>query len=164
METSAPAGSELLVRVQDQEGNEVATGRGENGELSIDNVVLWQPGKGYLYSLEAQLISDGQLLDHYTLDVGVRTVEVKGNQFLINKEPFYFKGFGKHEDSDFRGRGYDAALNLRDFELLDWINANSVRTSHYPYAEEFMQLADRKAGCYQRNPCSRSNEYYGLWR
>ncbi|MDE1339963.1 beta-glucuronidase [Vibrio aestuarianus] len=144
LETTTPAGSEVLVRVLDQDGKEVAQAHGENGELSIDNVILWQPGKGYLYAVEVNITANGKVIDQYTLDVGVRTVEVKGKQFLINKEPFYFKGFGKHEDSDFRGRGYDAALNLRDFELLDWINANSIRTSHYPYAEEFMQMADRK--------------------
>jgi len=38
--------------------------------------------------------------DVYHLPVGIRTVEVKETEFLINNEPFYFKGFGKHEDSD----------------------------------------------------------------
>ena len=75
---------------------------------------------------------------------GIRTVLVSGSKFLINGEPFYFKGFGKHEDCEYRGRGYDPVVMLRDFELLDWIGANSVRTSHYPYSEEFMQMADRK--------------------
>ena len=32
---------------------------------------------------------------------------------------------------------------IRDYELLRWVGANSYRTSHYPYAEEAMQLADR---------------------
>ena len=32
--------------------------------------------------------------------MGIRSVEVKGTKFLINNEPFYFKGFGKHEDAD----------------------------------------------------------------
>ena len=31
----------------------------------------------------------------------------------------------------------------RDFELIKWIGANSFRTSHYPYAEEIMDFADR---------------------
>ena len=38
--------------------------------------------------------------DVYRLPVGIRSVEVKGTKFLINNEPFYFKGFGKHEDAD----------------------------------------------------------------
>jgi beta-glucuronidase len=32
---------------------------------------------------------------------------------------------------------------VHDFELLDWVGANSFRTSHYPYAEEVLDLADR---------------------
>ena len=34
-------------------------------------------------------------------------------------------------------------LWVRDCELLKWVGANSYRTSHYPYSEEAMQLADR---------------------
>ena len=41
-------------------------------------------------------------------------------------------------------KGLDEALNVRDCELLKWIGANSFRTSHYPYAEEMMQMADQK--------------------
>ncbi len=32
---------------------------------------------------------------------------------------------------------------VHDFELLNWIGANSFRTSHYPYAEEVLDYADR---------------------
>lgn len=32
---------------------------------------------------------------------------------------------------------------IQDFELLAWIGANSLRTSHYPYSEEFMDYCDR---------------------
>ena len=74
----------------------------------------------------------------------MRTVEVRGTQFLINGEPFYFQGFGKHEDIAVRGKGHDDAYLVHDFELLDWIGANSFRTSHYPYAEEVYDYADRK--------------------
>ena len=41
-----------------------------------------------------------EVIDVYHLPVGIRSVEVKETKFLINNEPFYFKGFGKHEDSD----------------------------------------------------------------
>ena len=32
---------------------------------------------------------------------------------------------------------------VHDFELLRWLGANSFRTSHYPYAEEVLDMADR---------------------
>jgi beta-glucuronidase len=64
-------------------------------------------------------------------------------QFLINGKPFYFKGFGMHEDHETIGKGHDDALAAKDFALLEWIGANSFRTSHYPYAEEIMNMADR---------------------
>jgi beta-glucuronidase len=33
---------------------------------------------------------------------------------------------------------------VRDFALLKWVGANSFRTSHYPYAEEVLDYADRQ--------------------
>ena len=105
----------------------------------VKDAQLWQPGSAYLYKLD---IYFGQ--DHYTLPFGIRTIQLTEKQFLINGKPFYFKGFGNHEDSDIRGKGLDEALNVRDCELLKWIGANSFSTSHYPYAEEMMQMADQK--------------------
>ena len=70
-------------------------------------------------------------------------MRVDGTRFLINDEPFYFKGFGMHEDHTVRGQGHDDASMVHDFELLAWLGANSFRTSHYPYAEEVLDLADR---------------------
>ena len=77
------------------------------------------------------------------LPVGIRTVRIDGSRFLINDEPFYFRGFGKHEDLNVHGRGHDDASTVHDFALLGWLGANSFRTSHYPYAEEVLDLADR---------------------
>lgn len=123
----------------DECGAEVASSTGANGVVRIDNAVLWNPGNAYLYTIKVTFDDD-----IYCETFGIRTVEVKGGQFLINSKPFYFKGFGKHEDSDVHGRGLDNALNVRDISLMKWLNANSFRTSHYPYAEEMMYLCDRE--------------------
>ena len=40
------------------------------------------------------------MTDSYQLPIGIRTVQVKDVQFLINGKPFYFLRFGKHEDAD----------------------------------------------------------------
>jgi beta-glucuronidase len=127
------------VVLRDAEGVERARAATASGTLSVPDATLWQPGRGYLYELEVQA-SGG---DVYTLPVGIRDVAVDGDRFLINGEPFYFTGFGKHEDNAVRGKGHDDAHMVHDFALLDWIGANSFRTSHYPYAEEVLEYADR---------------------
>ncbi|AXK47070.1 beta-glucuronidase [Brachybacterium saurashtrense] len=133
----------VTVALRDEDGAEVASLEGDHGTLGVPEARLWQPGAAYLYELDVQLHQEGRVVDHYTVPIGIRTVEVRGNEFLINGEPFYFKGFGKHEDSAVRGKGHDDAYLVHDTQLLEWINANSFRTSHYPYAEEVLEYADR---------------------
>ncbi len=135
--------ADVAVKLFDEAGAQVATATGANGELTIDNVKLWQPGNAYLYRLVVEASNAGNLVDEYSLNIGVRTVRVQGNQFLINNEPFYFTGFGMHEDHVVKGKGHDNSFLVNDFELLKWVGANSFRTSHYPYAEEVMDYADR---------------------
>ena len=128
------------IEILNDEGKVVADGKGESGTLHVEDPHLWQPRPGtpYLYTA---LVKFGQ--DEYRQQFGFRSVEVRGHQFLINGEPFYFKGPCKHEDSAFRGRGYDACVTVTDLKLYQWLNANCLRMSHYPYAEEVYDLCDR---------------------
>lgn len=127
------------LEILDESGTVVAEAGNGEAVLTVENPILWQPGKAYLYRLR---VTGGE--DSYTESFGIRTVRVTDKTFLINGQPFYFRGFGKHEDSDIHGRGLDNALNIKDFGLMKWMGANSFRTSHYPYSEELMQLADRE--------------------
>ena len=68
---------------------------------------------------------------------------MRGDQLLLNGQPIELTGFGMHEDFPIHGRGHDLPVWIRNYELLKWVGANSFRTSHYPYAEEVMMLADR---------------------
>lgn len=131
------------VTLRDAAGVIVADARGAAGCLKVVGAHPWQPGEGYLYSLEVAFQGQRDETDRYSLAVGIRSVKVEGKRFLINGKPFYFTGFGKHEDSDFRGKGHDDAVMVTDFALMDWIGANSFRTAHYPYAEEVLDYADR---------------------
>ncbi len=135
---------ETRVILRDAEGTEVATNTGPTGTLSVPNAHKWAPGDGYLYDLEIQLVRGDTVVDSYHQSVGVRTVKVDGIRFLINGEPFYFTGFGKHEDVPVIGKGHNDAYLVHDFELLKWIGANSFRTSHYPYSEDVLDHADRQ--------------------
>lgn len=145
VESSGGTDHTVRVTLRDAEGRTVATGRGADGVLSVRDAHLWAPGDGYLHALEVELVdATGATLDSYLQTVGIRTVEVRGTQFLINGEPFYFRGFAKHEDSAVRGKGHDDAYLVHDFALLNWIGANSFRTAHYPYADEVYDFADRE--------------------
>ncbi|MCX7670161.1 MAG: beta-galactosidase, partial [Anaerolineae bacterium] len=111
--------------------------------LRVPNARLWEPDDPYLYHLTLLLAADGRVADRYTLDIGIRTIAVEGDKLLLNGRPIFLKGFGKHEDFPVHGRGLNMPLIVKDAGLLKWIGANSYRTSHYPYAEEAMQIADR---------------------
>jgi beta-glucuronidase len=135
--------ADTRVVLRDADGEVVAVGAGAEGELRVDDAELWGPGHGYLHELTVELVAGDDVLDRYRQPVGIRSVQVAGNRFLINGEPFYFRGFGMHEDHLARGKGHDNASMVHDFALLQWIGANSFRTSHYPYAEEILDQADR---------------------
>ena len=130
----------VKVEILDAEDRVVACADGAAGTVQVENARLWQPRPGtpYLYTA---LVKFGK--DEYRQKFGFRSVEVSGHKFLINGAPFYFKGPCKHEDSAFRGRGYDACVTVTDLKLYEWLNANCLRMSHYPYAEEVYDLCDR---------------------
>lgn len=121
------------------DGNNLYYDNTFNGSLTIENPVLWQPLKPYLYQVTVKF---GE--DVYHMDYGIRTVKVEGGKFLINGKPFYFKGYGKHEDTFPAGRGLNLPMNVKDISLMKWQGANSFRTSHYPYSEEMMRLCDQE--------------------
>ena len=130
----------VKVEILDAEDRIVACADGAAGTVQVENARLWQPRPGtpYLYTA---LVKFGK--DEYRQKFGFRSVEVSGHKFLINGAPCYFKGPCKQVDSAFRGRGYDACVTETDLKLYEWLNANCLRMSHYPYAEEVYDLCDR---------------------
>lgn len=140
VETSA-AVDEVKVTIFDEEHKLVA--QAIDGKARLDKVRLWEVLDAYLYTAHVELIVDGNVVDSYDESFGIRSIAVEEGQFLLNGKPVYFKGFGKHEDTFINGRGLNEAANLMDMNLLKELGANSFRTSHYPYSEEMMRLADR---------------------
>ncbi len=112
-------------------------------DIELSGVTAWCPGAPKLYTLEFQAESAGGVEDCYNLAFGIRQLAVTGGQFLLNGEPLLLRGFGKHEDAPIIGRGLSLPHVVKDLNLLRWVGANSFRTSHYPYAEEVLQQADR---------------------
>ncbi len=130
---------QVSVSLLDEEGKTICTSQEAEGVLKIEEPKLWKPLKPYLYQCVVRFNED-----IYRLPYGLRTVRVEEGKFLINEEPFYFKGYGKHEDTYPAGRGLNEPMNVKDISLMKWQGANSFRTSHYPYSEEMMRLCDRE--------------------
>lgn len=115
-----------------------------NAIVEIPNVHLWTPDTPDLYKVTVELEDGKKTIDKYSLETGVRTVAVTENKILLNGKPIFLKGFGKHEDFPIIGRGRANPVMIKDFELMKWTGANSFRTTHYPYDEEFYNMADRQ--------------------
>jgi beta-glucuronidase len=112
--------------------------------LTVPDARLWCPDDPYLHKLTVTLRDGDTVIDRYALDVGIRTIAVDGNKIVLNGKPVFLTGFGRHEDFPVHGRGLNVPLIVKDTALLKWIGANSYRTSHYPYSEEQMMIADRE--------------------
>jgi beta-glucuronidase len=111
--------------------------------FTIPDAAIWSPEEPHLYDLEITLFRGSFPFDSYALPVGIRTIEVSEDRLLLNGKPILLKGFGRHEDFPVTGRGIVPAVIVRDFDIMRWTGANSFRTTHYPYSEEMMDLADR---------------------
>uniref|UniRef100_A0AC35TFL1 Beta-glucuronidase n=1 Tax=Rhabditophanes sp. KR3021 TaxID=114890 RepID=A0AC35TFL1_9BILA len=140
-------GVDVVVSILD--GVEVlSTADGETNGLKVVNPKLWWPrgyGDANLYTFKVHLKSKkGDLIDAYEEVFGFRKISFDSNSLFINDKKFYCLGFGMHEDSELRGRGFDRVVMTKDLNLLEWTNGNCYRTSHYPYDEERAYEADRR--------------------
>lgn len=144
VKTVNDANETIRLELYDEDKQLVAEASGSQGALTVDNPTLWKVLDSYLYRLVIRIQEGDSIIDEYEQEIGIRTVEIDGINILINGQPVYLKGYGKHEDADIIGRGFSYAMNKRDFELMKWSGANSFRTAHYPYAEEVYQMADRE--------------------
>lgn len=162
VKTNFDSTSGLVEILVENEGNAnsgkvIISGQGKNYEselkftnnkatvkIEIPEVRLWSPDDPFLYEIQVILGDAKKKVDNYRLETGVRTIAVTETQILLNGNPIFLKGFGKHEDFPIFGRGTANPVIIKDFSLMKWAGANSFRTSHYPYDEEFMRMADRE--------------------
>lgn len=112
--TTAEEGDQIQIEISifDKQGVKVSTVPGSSnieGKVSVPNANLWwpylmHPEPGYMYQLEIKLSAPGEPhLDVYRMKFGFRTLAWNEKEMLINGKPIYFRGFGRHEDSDVSG-------------------------------------------------------------
>ena len=112
-------------------------------ESLIANVKLWSAEAPNLYTLRAEAIAGGKVSESTEIEIGFRSVEVEGNQLMVNGKPVLIKGVNRHELSPYNGYVVTEAEMIRDIEIMKGLNINAVRTCHYPNDPLWLSLCDR---------------------
>ncbi|GAA0532300.1 MULTISPECIES: glycoside hydrolase family 2 TIM barrel-domain containing protein [Streptomyces] len=105
--------------------------------LDVAEVAPWSAERPRLY--EATVSNAAETI---TQRVGFRTVEIRGDQFLVNGRRVVFHGVNRHETHPERGRVFDEEHAREDLALMKRFNVNAIRTSHYPPHPRLLDLAD----------------------
>ena len=126
----------------------VCFANGEDGRFSVNFVKElelvrpWSAEDPYLYELEIALERDGAIVDAVTMPVGFRSIEVKGENFLVNGKAILLNGVNMHDFSPTGGLTVQKEEVKQDLLKMKRCNINAIRCSHYPKASWFYSLCD----------------------
>ena len=119
-------------------GEILATASGNSAEFKVENPILWNAEKPYLYTLRFE--KDGEVIER---KIGMRSIAISDKcELLINGQSVKLHGVNHHDTHKYNGwcQTYDE-LRL-DLEKMKELNINCVRTSHYPPIPYFVELCD----------------------
>jgi beta-galactosidase len=117
-------------------------------KVTISHPHLWQ-GKvdPYLYqvSVEIRDAGSGSATDVVTQPLGLRSIRVDpATGFFLNGVHLALHGVNRHQDTLGRGTALTAVDDVRDFDLMDEMGVNAVRTAHYQQDQKIYDLADAR--------------------
>lgn len=136
----------LKIQNQQLEWKKVRIGKSIEltGELSFSEVISWMPENPKLYEVHASVWKAGEEIDDLCDRFGFREVRLEGKKILLNNREIRIKGLCRHEDHPQFGCALPFAAMAADLEIIKHLGGNSVRTSHYPNDELFLDLCDEQ--------------------
>lgn len=112
----------------------------ESGYASFSlkrELALWSPANPKLYKV--RIITGEETIED---EIGFRSIEVKGTDILLNKQPVFLKGINIHEEIPERmGRAYSEADARYLLGHAKELGCNFIRFTHYPVNEYMVRLA-----------------------
>ena len=144
-EAAKASGAVTRVTLLDAEGNVVVTAEGNETSLAVKNVHLWDGLEDpYLYTLRAELVKDGTVVDEISCSCGVRTFEFSPKDgFHLNGRPYPLHGVSRHQDWRDLGNAIGQAQHDEDMALIREVGANTIRLAHYQHCQYFYDLCDK---------------------
>lgn len=112
------------------------------GQL-LENIQLWDLENPYLYTVKVTLEGENSSLDTHTIRTGFRKVEVAVNGFYLNNKKVKLVGLNRHQSYPYVGYAMGKRAQRKDADILkDELGLNTVRTSHYPQSQYFLDRCD----------------------
>jgi Glycosyl hydrolases family 2, TIM barrel domain/Glycosyl hydrolases family 2, sugar binding domain/Glycosyl hydrolases family 2/Beta galactosidase small chain len=106
---------------------------------------LWTAETPVLYTAIVQLKQGKKTLHELKQRFGFRTIEIRpGEGMFVNGQHIMLKGVCHHVAWPTLGRSSSDRIAALDVGLIQDMNMNAVRMSHYPPDEEFLNLCDEK--------------------
>lgn len=101
----------------------------------------WEAEHPLLYTLSAKL-SGANGSEVVSRRFGVRQVEIRGTQFLINGVPVKLRGANHYESDPLSGRSIEPELTRRDLQMMKEDNLDAIRTSTFPAVKDLYDDSD----------------------
>jgi beta-glucuronidase len=111
--------------------------------LSIADPKLWSMKNPDLYVMKVKLTVDGNIVDEYYTQFGIRKLDIVSDKFYLNNETVFLTGVARHEDHPVFGRSIPIDTIYSDLKKVKGVNSTSLRTAHYPNHLQTYLLADR---------------------
>ena len=113
-------------------------------QIVVDKPSLWSLSDPYLYTIRSTVRESGTVVDEYDTPVGIREAVFDTNRgFLLNGEHIKLNGVCIHHEAGSLGAAVPERAWERRLEILREMGCNAIRTSHNPFASEFMDLCDK---------------------
>lgn len=106
-------------------------------EFTLEDISLWDMDSPKLYDVAINTESD-DLFDR----VGFRKIEVVGGKILLNKKAVELHGVNRHEEYPSFGFAFPQSRAKHDIDLIKELGCNTIRGSHYPNSQYFVDLLD----------------------
>jgi len=153
-----PDAIDIVTRIYGPDGKQVGTSRTTvppvrnlpNVEVPLPALrvaapLLWSTDTPTLYSAQVDLVANGKVIDSVRKRFGIRTIEFSQQFGLrVNGKKVFLQGVANHHDLGAVGAAAYRTAIARTMDRLKAFGFNHIRTSHNPYSESFLDLADEK--------------------
>lgn len=105
----------------------------------VADLELWDMENPVLYPVVITTDTD-DLRDR----VGFREICMEDHSVKLNGQAFEFRGVNRHEEHPDWGFAFPQKLMKRDLDILEDMGCNTIRGSHYPNSQNFVDMLDER--------------------